>query len=74
MSKLLDQMREEARALQLNERELLAEELVDGLRDLSPKIMDAWAAESEKRMKSYKAGEDRGVTYWELRAQIELLS
>ena len=70
MSELLKQLIEQARALSAEEKSLLAERLLQEIEVPDTEWDAAWAAESERRLKSIEDGSATTVPWDEVRKRL----
>ena len=71
MARTLDQLRDEAMELDIEERGALADSLWESfLTDEEREIQNAWIEEAERRLQDYRSGKVKSVPYAEVMARL----
>jgi len=74
MTKLAEQILEQAKALSDAERADLAEQLLDSVSPSSdPEYQAAWTAEIQKRLQDFDTGKTKGIPWEEVRERLTRL-
>lgn len=71
MTRVVDELYEQASQLAVEDRAELAGKLLDSIENASDEgVEEAWAAEIERRMAEYRAGRTKTIPWSELRAHL----